>query len=267
MRALLAQLAPTAGEIETNLARLEALLAEHEDVELAVFPELFLQGYRLTQASALACAAEGEEIGRVRAAAARAGTAVVVGFAERVGSGKPANSAACVAADGSLAGVARKVQLFGPREREVFREGAHMLLASLSGREVGVLICFDAEFPEPARRLACAGADLLVTIAANMKPYGPEQELACRARALENRCPHLYVNSVGSCGGLSFVGGSCVIDACGQRTALAGQGEQVLEVEVPPRWGEPCSDVNYLNHIRFDLPVRVASVHTRGENR
>jgi predicted amidohydrolase len=38
---------------------------------------------------------------------------------------------------------------------------------------------------------------MLVTISANMEPFGPDHDTAARARALENGLPHLYVNLVG----------------------------------------------------------------------
>jgi predicted amidohydrolase len=262
MRALLAQLCSQAGAIEANLARLQGLLGEHRDVQLAVLPELFLQGYRLGSAARQACTADGQEIGRVRAAAKRAGTAVVVGFAERAPSGELYNSAACIDADGSLVGVHRKTHLFGPREREVFRSGECLHLVELAGLAVAPLICFEVEFPEPARALACAGADILVTIASNMSPYGAEHELAIRARALENRRPHLYVNSVGRCEDLVFVGGSAVIGCDGVIAASAGAEEEVLEVEVPRSFAGAGTDIDYLNRVRFDLPVTIASNHT-----
>jgi predicted amidohydrolase len=262
MRALLAQLSSEAGAIEVNLARSQRLLAEHREVQLAVFPELFLQGYRIGWAARHACAADGEEIARVRDCAARAGTAVIVGFAERAPSGEVFNSAACIDADGSLLGVHRKTHLFGSREREVFCKGESLLLVELAGLAVAPLICFEVEFPEPARALACAGADILVTIAANMSPYGAEQELAIRARALENRRPHLYVNSVGRCEELEFLGGSAAIDCRGAIEASAGSSEQVLEIEVPSGFDEAGADIDYLDRVRFDLPVAVASNHT-----
>jgi (R)-amidase len=262
MRALLAQLCSEAGAIDVNLARAEALLAEHRQVQLAVFPELFLQGYRIGSAARDACAADGDEIARMRVGAARAGTAVIVGFAERAASGELYNSAACIDADGSLLGVHRKTHLFGSREREVFHEGSSLLLVELAGLAVAPLICFEVEFPEPARALACAGAEILVTIAANMSPYGAEQELAIRARALENRRPHLYVNSVGRCEQLEFVGGSAAIDRNGVIAVSAGREEEVMEVEVPSSFGQAGVDVDYLDRVRFDLPVLVASNHT-----
>jgi predicted amidohydrolase len=259
MRALLAQLSPVAGALEVNLARLETLLREHRDVQLAVFPELYLQGYMLERAGEVAISAQGEQIARVRAAAELFQTAVVVGFAERLAGGEIANSAACIDADGSLAGVHRKCQLFGRAERNAFAAGEDLHLLSIAGRRVAPLICFEVEFPEPARALARAGADLLVTIAANMEPYGAEHELAARSRALENRCPHLYVNTTGSYGALKFVGESCAIDSSGQRVALADEGEQLLEVEVPAGWQDAGGDLDYLTQVRSGLRVRVAT--------
>lgn len=262
MRALLAQLACRAGAVEQNLARLEELLQRHDGVDLAVFPELFLQGYRPAKAAETAFAAESEQIDRVRAAAARAETAVIVGFVERLAGGGLANSAACVEADGELAGVARKTQLFGEAERAVFEQGDELLLVRLAGRRVAPLICFESEFPEPARALALAGADLLVTIAANMKPYGPEQELACRARALENRLPHLYVNAVGGSGALEFAGGSAVIDFQGELASRMSTAERALEAEVPENWQHVGSDIDYLKHLRVGRKVSVAVTQT-----
>ncbi len=129
----------------------------------------------------------------------------MIGFAERNEDGSCSNSVACIDRDGSLAGVYRKTQLYAG-EREVFRPGRELRIVTLAGIAVAPLICFDVEFPEPVRALALAGAELLVTASANMEPFGPDHELATRARALENRLPHLYANAVGTIGRLSFVG-------------------------------------------------------------
>jgi predicted amidohydrolase len=96
------------------------------------------------------------------------------------------------------------------------------------------MICFDMEFPECARALALAGADLLVTASANMAPFYADHLLASRARALDNRLAHLYVNRVGAEAGLRFVGGSRAIASDGTVLADAGEDdERLLEVEVP----------------------------------
>jgi (R)-amidase len=270
LRALLAQTACGTGEVEPNLRRLRDLLDEHPQVQMAIFPELFLQGGCPGPAAEQAIAIDEEPIAILRAAARRCRTAVIVGFAERRSDGTLANSAACIDRDGSLAGVHRKTQLFGALERARFCAAGELHLVSLAGWVVAPLICFEAEFPEHARALACAGADLLVTIAANMEPYGAEQELACRARALENRRPHLYVNAVGDCGGMRFPGGSCAIDRHGRAILGAGGKEQTLEADIGRDWLAAGSDIDYLQRVRSRLPVTGAVIQTgerRGERR
>jgi len=232
VRALLAQLASIPGETQANAERAVKALGDHPEVNIAVFPELYLGGYDLSLAPESACAPDSPELRAIAAAAAATSTAVVVGFAERAEDGSLFNSVACIDRDGSLAGVYRKTRLFGA-EPDVFEAGDEQRLVRLAGLDVGPLICFDIEFPEPARELAAAGAELLVTSSANMAPFGPDHERATRERALENRLPHLYANGVGAIGGLRLVGGSRSVDASGAVLAEAGSdGESLLVVPV-----------------------------------
>ena len=251
MRALLAQLAPASGDPWANARRACALLDEHADADLAVFPELWLSGYELRPSPELAreCGAALRLVAE-RAAANR--TAVVVGLAEERPDGI-ANAAAVVAEDGSLAGTYRKVNLFG-RERDGYVAGDRLLIAPAAGKSLAPLVCFDVEFPEPARAVARAGAELLVTVSANMEPYAADHALFARARALENRLPHIYVNRVGSEAGFRFVGGSCVIGADGMIVAeLSPDAEDARLVEVP--FGRPDEAVDYLRRLRDNYPV------------
>jgi predicted amidohydrolase len=229
VRALLAQLASVPGQTEANAGRVVEILGAHRDVEIAVFPELFLGGYDLSLVGQSARSPDSPELQSIAAAAAAASTAVVVGFAERAEDGSFFNSVACINRDGSLAGLYRKRRLFGS-EPDAFQVGDEHRVVRLAGLDVGPLICFDVEFPEPARELAAAGAELLVTASANMAPFGPDHEVATRARALENRLPHLYTNGVGAIGGLRLVGGSRSVDASGVVLAEAGSDEEALLV-------------------------------------
>jgi predicted amidohydrolase len=118
-----------------------------------------------------------------------------------------------------------------------------------------VLLCFDMEFPEPARALAAAGADLLVTAAANMEPYYADHELASRARALDNRLPHVYVNRVGAQAGLRFVGGSRLIAPDGSVQLQCPEGESLTTATLPPG-DQGDEEVQYLAQVPRRLPVR-----------
>jgi len=189
-----------------------------------------------------------------------ADAAVIVGYVERLDGGGVANSVACFDRDGRQAGTYRKTHLFG-HESEVFSPGDDLLVVELAGRRVAPLVCFDVEFPEPARAVARAGAELLVTVAANMDPYGPDHDLAVRARALDNRLPHVYVNRVGSEYGLDFVGGSAVVAADGRALVRLGgeAAERAADVDLESR---PESAVDYLRLVRPALPVSDLTITT-----
>ena len=180
-------------------------------------------------------------------------TAVIFGAAERFGGGY-ANSAVYVDRSGTLAGVYRKTHLFGS-EREAFVPGDELLVVDLEGFKAGLMICFDVEFPEVARALARAGADLLVTISANMEPFGPDHRVFSTARAIENGVPHAYVNQIGRGEEFNFVGETFAVSADGDVLADAGPtGEEVLalELELP---GRSSLRPDYLGQVRPPLPV------------
>jgi predicted amidohydrolase len=120
------------------------------------------------------------------------------------------------------------------------------------------------EFPEHARTLARAGAELLLTASANMEPYYIDHQIASQARALDNRLPHLYCNHVGEEAGLRFVGGSRVVRADGNIEAEASRSdEQLLEVELAPS-GETPLEVDYLAHLREPVGVKAPMAATGG---
>jgi predicted amidohydrolase len=257
VRALLAQLASVPGRTQTNADRAVEILRAHPNVDIAVFPELFLGGYDLSLVPQSARAPDSSELQSIAAAAAAASTAVVVGFAERAAEDSFFNSVACIDRDGSLAGVYRKTRLFGT-EPAAFRAGDEQRVFRLCGLDVGPLICFDIEFPEPARAAVRAGAEVLVTPSANMAPYWADHELASRARALDNRVAHLYANRVGSESGHRFVGGSRAIAPDGAVLVEASEEHEELLVMAVGHRERPDAAVDYLRHARGELPVRAA---------
>jgi len=265
MKALLAQLRPGPDPAE-NSERVCSLIEQHADCDLALFPELFLCGYSTDSLASRAIAVADPEITAIGDACRASATAAVVGFSEAIelGSGRFGNSAACFDRDGTLAGVYRKTHLFGPQENEGFEQGEELHLFSLAGVEVGPLICFDVEFPEPARSLAASGAELLVTIASNMDPYGEDHLVATRARALDNRRHHLYVNRVGDEAGHHFVGRSRAIAPDGTVIEELGDDEGIATVEFDPGGERPEEIVDYLKYVRPALSVSVHKESTEG---
>jgi predicted amidohydrolase len=246
---VLAQLAPVSGVIEPNVATVVELAAAHRGADLIVFPELFLGGYRLDLANELALNPDGPEFARMVQATAEHDCGVVVGFAERLSDGV-ANSAAVIDR-GAVAGIYRKTHLFGD-ERDAYVPGAELEPIEAAGRRLGLMICFDLEFPEVARTLHHRGADLFVTPACNAVEFAPDHDLAARARALENGTPNVYVNLVGEDAGLSFPGESQLVGPDGRPKLRLGDGPAVVRTAVQGA-GHPDGRLQYDEQFRPEL--------------
>ncbi len=254
VRIALAQLSPRLRESEANIETVRRVVAQHPDADLIAFPELFLSGYTVTGIDDLAVRPDGPELESLADVAREHATALIVGAAERVSEGV-ANSAVCVGERGDLVAVYRKVQLYGGDESDAFVAGNELLVVELCGAKVGLMICFDVEFPEVARALTRAGAELLVTISANMEPFGNDHAVFASARALENGLPHAYVNQVGPGEkGLVFTGGSTIVSPDGEVHAQADSvGETVLNARLSlPMKSDARED--YLSQLRSPMP-------------
>ena len=97
---------------------------------------------------------------------------------------------------------------------------------------LGLLICYDVEFPEAVRALVLAGADLIVVPTALMRPYENVPEQMVPARAFENQTFIAYANRCGQEGDLTFCGMSCVIGPDGKPLIQSGRGEAFLVAEI-----------------------------------
>jgi predicted amidohydrolase len=260
MKVALAQLSPALRNTAENVRTVREVLAEHGDADLVVFPELFLSSYTVNGLDELALDLDGPEVESVAQAARENSATVIFGAPERIAAGI-ANSAICVDQSGDVVGSYRKTHLFGD-ERTAFVAGDELLIVDIDGLKVGLMICFDVEFPEVARALALAGADLLVTISANMEPFGRDHEVFSTARALENGVPHLYVNQVGRGETITFPGGTMAVSADGDYLAVAGPAEEVIDydLELSARSSAKPDELkpNYLEELRSPLPVAIA---------
>ena len=138
----------------------EALAA---GAQVVVLPELITSGYVFSSAEEAGRAAidPGHELLREWADEARRADAVIVGgFCERGEDGSLYNSAALVDASG-LRAVYRKLHLWDG-EKLLFAPGSAPppVLDTPAGR-IGVVVCYDLEFPELTRWVALSGAQLL----------------------------------------------------------------------------------------------------------
>jgi len=232
VKVALAQLDATVGDKERNLKKLErAVAGAHADLLLA--GELFLPGYMARDAfPQLSEPIDGPSVAAVLAMAQEHGTHVVFGMAEREPDTRRLfNSSVLVAPDGKVA-VYRKVYLanFGPFEEGLyFGRGDGLTLVDTKLGKIGLLICYDAFFPELAKAYALGGAELLAIISASPATSKPFFDRILPARAIENALPLLYANLVGTELNIVFQGGT---QAIGPRGEDLGKAEDFVESTV-----------------------------------
>ena len=256
----LAQLEPTLFDKENNLAKAEQAicLASDKGAAAILFPELFLTGYRLAErAVEMAESRNGPSAMRVAELAKARHIAVLMGYPELSTDGQQAYDAVLVAdAQGQIVGSYQKTHLFH-NETGWFKPGDQPLVIDFGLGPVGILICYDLEFPEAVRELALRGARWIATSTGNMHPNQHLQEIFVQSRALEN---HLWVavaNRVGREANLEFFGGSAVADPAGVLTAQAEEKETILFADIDLRKAEKArQNADYLADRRPDLYLR-----------
>ena len=148
---------------------------------------------------------------------------------------------------GKLAGTYRKIHPFG-REKSYFCGGDTISPIKLEKSEltIGLEICYELRFPEVARKLSLAGADILVTIAEFPNPREHHWKTLAISRAIENQIPHIACNRAGEDPYSTFFGGSMIIDAWGDVKAQANDEECITVHDI---------DVHEKDNIRKTIPV------------
>jgi predicted amidohydrolase len=164
-RVVCQQLAPVLGDLEANARSSTAAItaAVQSGADVVLLPELISCGYMFTspeEAAAAAIDLDHPLLSGWAQAAGRGGAVVIGGFAERGADGLVYNSAAVVDGGGVI-GVYRKCHLWD-REKLWFSPGDEppRVFETAHGR-IGVLVCYDLEFPEMTRTLGLAGAELI----------------------------------------------------------------------------------------------------------
>jgi predicted amidohydrolase len=227
------QVAPKIGDLAYNRTLSERVIrsAALQGAHVVVLPELVQSGYVFadrSEALSLSETADGPALTLWKALAKELNIIVVGGFCERLDGNELANSAAMIDAQG-LRAVYRKAHLWDA-EKDIFSPGndAPPVIDTVHGR-IGMLICYDLEFPEWVRLPALAGADLLC--APVNWPDGPRppterpaEVVRVQANASINRMFIAACDRHGHERGVGWVQGSVIVDADGY--PLAGPAEQ-----------------------------------------
>lgn len=248
MRAALVQL-ESALDSAANRESISARLRQVDPgTDLVVLPEAAMHDFG-TADHDLAAAAEpidGPFVAMLSAEARRLGSTIVAGMFEEMRGGLPFNTLVAIGPDGALRARYRKVHLydsFGYRESERLAPGEIMpAVFDVAGAGVGLMTCYDLRFPEMARLVVDAGAELLVVPAAWVA--GDDKlhhwRTLSAARAIENTA---FVLAAAQ-GGSRYTGHSAVIDPRGRVLAEAGAGDETLVTELDPDTVTAVREVN-----------------------
>ncbi|HZB82789.1 MAG TPA: nitrilase-related carbon-nitrogen hydrolase [Rubrobacteraceae bacterium] len=242
MRVACAQYAIRDGNPEANLKRSVAALldAARAGADLVVLPELANSGCDLSREQALALAEELGDPGAPtlwawRKAAEETGMFVIGGILEK--DGDTLYNSALVVAPGGFLGRYRKTHLWD-KEKRLYETGRDLPLFQTPLCNIGVLICYDAWFPEAARTLALRGVDLLCIPANAPDDWVPEEQRRggltmlnahVISHANANRLFVACANRVGE----GYLGRSCIIDATGGVLAFGSPtAEELVSAEI-----------------------------------
>jgi predicted amidohydrolase len=242
LKVAVCQYAPRLGRVDENATTGSEWIARaaNAGATLIVLPELANSGYAFANAEEAELGSESspdgptliEWVERCR----QLGVWVVAGFSERSAAGR-FDSAALLGPEGVI-GVYRKAHLFF-NEQIYFQPGdIGFPVFDLPFGRVGMLICYDLWFPEAARVLSLAGADIIcvpTNWVANFRRRVQDERgwtmgnYASVAVATQNQVFLAAADRIGMERDVEFVGGSCVVGPDGWMLAgPASQSDEAL---------------------------------------
>jgi len=239
------QIAVTPNDVQANVDKGVAWLetaVEEFGAELVVFPETVTTGF-VTGLDAnglwdLVDEAPGRITRDVQAAVRSLGVYVVWPTYRRGPErGVVYNSAILIGPDGEIIGIYDKTHPF-PLERcdcggwVTLGNRADVFETALG--TIGMIICYDGDFPELSRLLAVKGAEVIVRPSALLRSYDIWYITNC-ARAYDNHVYMVATNSVGpDAGGSYYFGHSMIVTPIAWRLAQARGSEEIIAAKLDP---------------------------------
>ena len=222
------QFAPALGDVQATMWSIDRLVGGTTLPDLLVLPELCNSGYNFQSEDQAWETSEtipgGRFVRYLEGLCRRLGVYVVSGLNERDGD-KLYNSAVLVGPDGYV-GKYRKLHLF-MNEKDYFQPGdAGLPVFDIGLCRVGMLVCFDWQFPEVWRVLALTGADVICH-PSNLVLPGLAQS-AVPIHALTNRFYVVTGNRIGTERDLTYTGLSIVANPKGKVLVQAPASEECL---------------------------------------
>ncbi|MGE5702661.1 MAG: carbon-nitrogen hydrolase family protein [Clostridia bacterium] len=233
MRLSIAQIETQLNQKFFNLEKITRFVreAKKQQSDLVVFPELCLTGYSigpwLTEAAETL---DGPCMQYMKGLCKETGMHVLYSFPEKRNE-RFYVTTALINDRGDVMGIYRKTHLFND-EKLYFASGDELPVFETKFGTIGIMSCFDLEFPEVARILRLKGASMILIPTSNMLPYKEYQLIYTQCRAMENEIPVTLCNRTGSEGEMAFVGESTFVDGYGKTHVLLSDQEELITFPV-----------------------------------
>ncbi|MEP0806121.1 MAG: carbon-nitrogen hydrolase family protein [Chloroflexota bacterium] len=239
------QIAITPNDIKANIEKsvgwLERAVREN-DAELIVFPETVTTGFvtnlEVNELWDLLDDAPGRITADIQKAAKAHGVHVVWPTYRRGPErGIIYNSSILIGPDGEIIGIYDKTHPF-PLERAMcggwVTVGSRAEVYETALGSIGMIICYDGDFPELSRILAVKGAEVITRPSALLRSFDI-WHLTNSARAYDNHVYMVATNSVGpDAGGGYYFGHSMIVNPIAWRLAQARGSEEIIAAKLDP---------------------------------
>lgn len=247
------QIGITPNDPQANVSKcllwLEKAVRDYQ-ADLVVFPETVTTGFDTGLSPEKLWDLIDEVPGRyteeIQAAAREYGVHLVWPTYRRAGErGRVLNSAVLIGPDGELIGIYDKTHPF-PGERKDFggwtEVGTSAEVYETDLGTIGMIICYDGDFPELSRLLAVKGAEVIVRPSALLRSYDIWYITNC-ARAYDNHVYMVSTNMLGpDAGGNFYFGHSMIVNPIAQKLAQARGTEEIISAELDP---DPIKRITY----------------------
>jgi predicted amidohydrolase len=232
-----------------NLLNYRAMVAEIENIDVILFPEMFHTGFSMNAGSLAESMDESEGINWLLDLAAEKDCAVYTSMII-IENGLFYNRGLFIEPNGTI-NIYDKRKTFGlAGEDKIYTSGTEETIVSYKGWNFQLQICYDLRFPEIVRnRIKPNGLvayDVILYVANWPEKRIGHWKALLKSRAIENQCYVLGVNRVGLDGSqLTYSGDSSCIDALGNERIAKENKEEILIITL---------DKKELDEIRTNLP-------------
>ena len=199
-RVAVLQMRSVSREYESNIKTIIKFMAEakQEGADILLLPECFITGYDLTIDNDSAMT-EGD-LSPLCEQAGKLGIGLVATALSK-GERHPQNAAFVIGKDGKILMKYAKVHTCDFADEKVLEPGTEFKVCDFDGVKIGIMICYDREYPESARILMLKGAEMIL-VPNDCGSMHPRLQ-ALSTRAYENMCGVAMANPNGENAGNS----------------------------------------------------------------